>query len=70
MINANAKPLIALPPNMNKINTTSNVVNDVINVLENVEFTAILITSFLGLFVYILMYSLILSNTTTVSLIE
>ena len=68
--NANANPLMVDPPNTSNIATTINVVNDVTTVLEKVLFNAESNISSFSLLVYIPRYSLILSNTTTVSLIE
>jgi hypothetical protein len=45
IIKANIKPLITSPPKRKIINNTKNVVKDVLIVLLNVEFRALLIIS-------------------------
>ena len=69
-IKANAKPLIDSPPKIKIVNNTKNVLNDVLMVLERVLFRALSTTWTAEDFLCRTEYSLILSNTTTVSLIE
>ena len=67
---AKANPLIDPPPKMNRGRSITIVVSEVINVRLKVLLIARLRTSSVDFDVYIPRYSLIRSNTTTVSLIE
>ena len=58
------------PPKIKIVNSTSSVVNDVFNVLLKVLFKAVLTTLVISQEVFIFLYSLILSKTTTVSFNE
>ena len=69
-INANENPLIDSPPNIKIVNKTKNVLKDVLIVLDNVLLSAVSIIDSVDDFLCKIEYSLILSNTTTVSLIE
>ena len=68
--NAKENPFNTSPPNKKRIRTTINVVAEVISVLLRVLLNASLNTSYTADPDLILKFSLILSNTTTVSLIE
>ena len=67
---ANEKPLREGPPNRNKTKTTTKVVNDVMSVLLIVLFIDSFTTGITSLPALIPKFSLTLSKTTTVSLIE
>ena len=67
---AKVNPLITSPPKRNITSNTKNVLSDVLNVRLRVLLSAILMISVLSRFLYRPTYSLILSKTTTVSLIE
>ena len=67
---ANTNPRIDAPPKMKIATNVTIVDNDVLNVRRNVEFKAASVVLVKSRFGYRPMYSRILSNTTTVSLIE
>src|SRR5690606_18600657 len=70
IINANTKPRIDSPPKINMAKRTKKVVMEVLIVRDSVLFNARLITPATFLLGFSVRYSLILSKTTTVSLIE
>src|SRR5574344_287933 len=67
---AQENPRITSPPKTAIAINTTNVVPDVLTVLDKVLLTAPFTLSLKSLFGYNLLYSLILSKITTVSLIE
>ena len=70
MIIAKEKPFNIDPPNKYIKNKASNVVTDVIKVLDKVSFVEILDIYDIEIFKYFFKFSLIRSNITTVSFIE
>ena len=67
---AKEKPFNIAPPNVNIDNRASNVVIDVIIVLDNVSFIEILVISKILISEYFFKFSLTRSKITTVSFIE
>jgi hypothetical protein len=67
---AKAKPRVTSPPKMNKIKMVKNTVSEVITVLLKVSLIALLMMVVFDSPFISLLYSLIRSNTITVSFIE
>ena len=67
---ANEKPLSIAPPNINIDRRASNVVTDVIIVLDKVSLIEIFVISNISISDYFFKFSLTLSKITTVSFIE
>ena len=67
---AKEKPFKISPPKKNIENKASNVVTDVIKVLDNVSLMEIFVNSNILISEYFIRFSLTLSNITTVSFIE